>query len=104
VPPIATVETIDVNQRIVIIQHEETANIGNIQPHTNIFYELNCSERMLREHPVWWGWLTRQAEPLEVRPTRGERRLIVKNPVPAGVAVLYACQFSGVPPRTAARV
>jgi hypothetical protein len=49
VPPIATVKTIDVNQNIVITQYEETANIGNIQPHTNIFYELNCSERMLRE-------------------------------------------------------
>jgi hypothetical protein len=49
VPPIATVEPIDDNQSIVITQYEETANIGNIEPHSNIFYELNCSERMLRE-------------------------------------------------------
>jgi len=52
VPPIATVETIDVNQSIVITQYEETTNIGNFEPNANTFYELNCSERMLRELSV----------------------------------------------------
>lgn len=49
VPPIATVEIIDANQRMVITQYEETANIGNIQINSDIFYELNCSEQMLLE-------------------------------------------------------
>jgi hypothetical protein len=48
-PPIAVVEDIDVNQSAVIAQYEETANIGYIQPRAQIFYELNCSERMLQE-------------------------------------------------------
>ena len=49
VPPIARVETIDVNQSMVITGYEETANIAAIQPRARIFYELNCSVRMLRE-------------------------------------------------------
>lgn len=49
VPPIAAAEDIDVNQAMAITQYEETANISSIKPHTRIFYELNCSQKMLRE-------------------------------------------------------
>jgi hypothetical protein len=48
VPPIAATETLDVNQAIAIIQYEETANLSSIQPHAQFFYEINCSERMMR--------------------------------------------------------
>jgi hypothetical protein len=49
VPPIAAVETINVDQSMTITQYEVTADIDNIQPQAQIFYELNCSERMTRE-------------------------------------------------------
>ena len=49
VPPIARVQNVDAEQSVVITGYEETANIGNIQPRAQIFYELDCSERMLRE-------------------------------------------------------
>jgi hypothetical protein len=48
VPPYATVETIDENKLMVIIAWEETANTGDISPHSQLFEELNCSEKMLR--------------------------------------------------------
>jgi hypothetical protein len=49
VPPIATVEDADFDQALVVTQYEQTANFSNIQPYAQIFYELNCSERMRRE-------------------------------------------------------
>jgi hypothetical protein len=48
VPPIAEVQTIDAKQAVTVTLSEETANISNIRPHARIFYEFNCSERMLR--------------------------------------------------------
>ena len=48
IPPIALVEDMDYDQAIGVIQYEETANLSNIQPHARFFYELNCSERMMR--------------------------------------------------------
>jgi hypothetical protein len=49
IPPIALVEDATYDQAITVIQYEETAKLGYIEPHSQIFYELNCSERMLRE-------------------------------------------------------
>jgi hypothetical protein len=49
VPPIATVEDVDFNGVIDITTYEEIANVSYIHPKAEIFYELNCSERMLRE-------------------------------------------------------
>jgi hypothetical protein len=50
VPPIATVvETIDFDQATIITAYEETANISYIKPHSTIFYEFNCAEKMMRE-------------------------------------------------------
>jgi len=48
IPPIALVEDMDLDQATDVIGLEETANLGNIQDHTRFFYELNCSERMIR--------------------------------------------------------
>jgi hypothetical protein len=50
VPPIAVVDqSIDFDRSIVITQYEETANIADVEPVARIFYELDCSERMMRE-------------------------------------------------------
>jgi hypothetical protein len=54
VPPIATAETIRRDQLITITQYEETANIASFQPRSRIFYELNCSEKMLRELSIYF--------------------------------------------------
>jgi hypothetical protein len=48
IPPIAVVEDIDFDQATNVIGLEETANLSNIQPHSRFFYELNCSEQMMR--------------------------------------------------------
>jgi hypothetical protein len=47
-PPIAVVEDMDLDQAIGVIQAEEIANLSNIHPSGRLFYELNCSERMMR--------------------------------------------------------
>jgi hypothetical protein len=51
-PPFTEVEKIDVDQAITITQYEETANIAYIQPHAKIYYDLDCSQKMLRELSV----------------------------------------------------
>ena len=48
IPPIAIVEDMDYDDAIGVVQYEETANLSNIQAHSRFFYELNCSERMMR--------------------------------------------------------
>jgi hypothetical protein len=48
-PPLAQVRHINVNEMMVIIALEETANISYIQPASRIFYELDCGGQMLRE-------------------------------------------------------
>ncbi len=54
VPPIAGVEATDFDQSIAITGYEEIANIGSIEPHAKIFYELNCPERMSRELSMYF--------------------------------------------------
>jgi hypothetical protein len=49
VPPISTAENIDFDQAQIITFYEEAANLSGIKPHSTIFYELNCSQRMIRE-------------------------------------------------------
>lgn len=48
VPPIAAVENIDFDQAMQVTAYEETADISGIQPLGQIFYELSCSQRMIR--------------------------------------------------------
>ena len=48
-PPIAVVQTIDMDHKLTVIQYEESANISDIFPSGRILYELKCSEKMLRE-------------------------------------------------------
>jgi hypothetical protein len=48
-PPITSVETdFSYDQLVAIIEYEQTANLGNIQPSARFFYEINCSERMIQ--------------------------------------------------------
>jgi hypothetical protein len=49
IPPYADIETLDVDQIMSVIMYEGVANYGYIPPQSNIFYEFNCSERMMRE-------------------------------------------------------
>ncbi len=53
-PPIGAAESIDADQSVAIMWYEEVANISNIEPHAKIFYELNCSERMIRELSIFF--------------------------------------------------
>jgi hypothetical protein len=48
VPPIALVEDTNFEQAMQVAALEETANLGDFQPQAQFFYELNCSERMMR--------------------------------------------------------
>jgi hypothetical protein len=48
VPPIAAVLETDTIHVIMVTFYEEIANIGEIKSHSRIFYELSCSERMMR--------------------------------------------------------
>jgi len=48
VPPYALIEDINFDQAVDIIRSEETANLSDIRPQARFFYELNCSERMMR--------------------------------------------------------
>jgi hypothetical protein len=51
VPPAMKLPQADVNANdaMAITGYEEAANLGRLQPKSRIFYELNCSDRMLRE-------------------------------------------------------
>lgn len=49
VPPISKIQNVDANDAIAITAYEEIADIAALQPQSQIFYELNCSERMIRE-------------------------------------------------------
>jgi hypothetical protein len=48
-PPIADVETLTFDQIMQNIQYEQITNMSDIAPRARIFYELSCSEQMLRE-------------------------------------------------------
>ena len=48
VPPFALVQDLDHDQIVIIITYEEIANLSPIRPNVGIYYELNCSERMVR--------------------------------------------------------
>jgi hypothetical protein len=48
-PPILKAQDINFDEMLNIVTIEEIADIAYIQPKVSIFYELNCSERKLRE-------------------------------------------------------
>jgi hypothetical protein len=48
VPPLALVEDVNFDQAMEVAGWEEAANLSNIQSQAQLFYELNCSERMMR--------------------------------------------------------
>lgn len=49
IPPAAKIQNVDANDRAAITAYEVIADIGNLHPQSSIFYERNCSDRMLRE-------------------------------------------------------
>jgi hypothetical protein len=49
IPPIALVENIDSDQAVNFTKLEEIADTADIQPAARIFYELDCSQKLLRE-------------------------------------------------------
>jgi hypothetical protein len=49
VPPIVVAGDMKFDQVPDIVGYEEIANLGDIQPQSRIFYEIGCSERMIRE-------------------------------------------------------
>ncbi len=48
VPPIIVIGESEFKEIAGIVGYEETANLGALDPQARIFYELNCSERMMR--------------------------------------------------------
>jgi hypothetical protein len=67
IPPIAAVEeSIDFDKAITIGGYEEVANIADIEPHATMLYELDCSQRMMRQLSIsMWlkGQFTSDATP-----------------------------------------
>ena len=53
IPPIGLLQDIDADKATGVTLYEKTANIANIEPRARIFYELNCSEQMLRELSIY---------------------------------------------------
>ena len=49
VPPIVASGIMNFDQVPAIAAYEEIANLRIINPHSSIFYELNCGQKMLRE-------------------------------------------------------
>ena len=49
VPPIVVVGDMKFDQVPNIVGDEEIANLGDIEPQSRIFYEIGCSERIIRE-------------------------------------------------------
>jgi hypothetical protein len=53
-PSIANIDPFFSDKIPEIITYEEAGNVSYITPHARIFYELNCSEQMLRELSVYF--------------------------------------------------
>ncbi|HET9686943.1 MAG TPA: hypothetical protein VFP79_07155 [Pseudolabrys sp.] len=53
VPPVAIAKNLDADARIAVAGYEEIANISDTEPVSRIFYELDCSQRMMRELSIF---------------------------------------------------
>ena len=49
VPPILVGAETDNEQIATTIAYEQAADISGIAPHSNVFYELDCAQKMIRE-------------------------------------------------------
>jgi hypothetical protein len=49
VPPIVVVGEMKFDQIPAIVPYEEIANAGSVNPQSRIFYEIGCSERLIRQ-------------------------------------------------------
>jgi len=75
-----------------IAAYEEIANVSAIEPQTQIFTEMNCSERMTRRlstsiHAKRPESFSKQAERMGVRAARGQRCDVAENLVPKTMTV-----------------
>lgn len=52
-PPITRVQEVNTDTIITITQYEVTADVADIQPSLSIFYELDCSKRMVGELSIY---------------------------------------------------
>lgn len=48
VPPIIAIGEIEFSQISGVVGFEESADLGNVEPRARIFYEIDCSQRMVR--------------------------------------------------------
>jgi hypothetical protein len=48
-PPVLKLPQAGAGDAMIYTGYEEVADLGDVQPQSRIFYELNCSDRMLRE-------------------------------------------------------
>jgi hypothetical protein len=83
VPPIATIWSTDASAAMRITAYEEVADIAFLQPQSEILYELNCPERMLRELSISLntnGQLKSSKQPSDWRhvPPEGNASLLLK--------------------------
>jgi hypothetical protein len=80
IPPIALVEDLSVEDAMHFSMFEETANVSGIKPAIRVFYELDCSKKMLRELSIEVFKVDgrirskRQRERMEVCSARDKRR------------------------------
>jgi hypothetical protein len=88
-PPIALLEEgFNFDEAIEIIAWEAIANLGNIEPSGRIYYEIGCSEKMLRELSIQIasngrsGYRDRPSEWKHIVPeTNGARLIKILCPV-----------------------
>jgi hypothetical protein len=67
-PPIATVEDANADQLVDFTFYEVVADLANVQPRGRIYYEINCSENMMRELSISFqtkGGISSKDEPLD---------------------------------------
>jgi hypothetical protein len=53
VPPIVVVGKVKSDQIPDIVSYEEIANVDDVKPQSRIFYEIGCSEGMIRELSIY---------------------------------------------------
>src|SRR5262249_24500783 len=53
VPPLIVIGQVDFDKISSIAGYEETANLGDIDPNSRMFLEINCSERMDRTLSIY---------------------------------------------------
>lgn len=58
-PPMSRIERMNSDQLMTAITYESIADVGDITPNAQIFYEIDCSKRMMRELSTAIGSISR---------------------------------------------